>query len=75
MPNPLEGRLQFAYGLLYDAARWIEQIEADVPQLGEPLSEALDCIRQAQNAIEVAKMDARMKEAVVTIAAAMEDAP
>ncbi len=65
--GPLEPRLQFAYGLLYDAGRWLEQIVDDVPQLRDTLDQAVDAIRQAQGHVEQAKMDARLKQAMQSV--------
>ena len=77
MLSPLEQRLQFAYGILYDARRWIEAIAADVPALDLQTDSALDHIEQAQGAIEEAKMAARMKDGLMAIATASvgEDEP
>ncbi len=69
MKSTLEGRLQFANGLLYDAGQWIGEIVADEPTVREALAPAARAILEALGAVGEAQKQARLAELAVADAA------
>ena len=61
--RPVEARLQWLYGLLWDAREYVAETARQFPASRAALDLALISIDNAMGDVEAAKMDARKQEA------------